>query len=525
MRRHHQRADFAAAGALAFGVAGDHQFLALAALQLDPVAAAAGPIRRVAPLADDALHAQPAGAGDQVVRRFVKRLGQAQRRRLGPPGALQQRLEPGAAFGQRLLAQVGAVQVQQVEQVHHQARAAATVEGVLQRAEVGQAVVARHHHFAIQPGLAHGQGGQGARQLGHARCPVEAIAREQARPAAVDARQQAVAVELQLPQPVGGVGGRLAHQACKLRGGGGGQRHGFRCFRFDSCLRLTGGRWGLIWFGMGGGRLAGLDLRRADRIGQRLGHIELAGGTRHVVAVLDQQPGGFRFAGARLHAHQRPQAGELGAVQAELQLALGQAGARRGYAAGGLPAAAVPDDDAPAAVLPGRNLALEVVVVDRVVFDLHRQPLVARVQARALGHGPAVHGAVQLQPQVVMQARGPVLVDDVLQRALCGRAHGAGRFGRAGEVAPGVVAGEGGAGCRRFNFCSFRRLLGGRWSRFCLVILASLASAAAAGGGRVLGAAARARRAFRRACAGATWLGLWRRGHRRPCRRRPAGCA
>jgi hypothetical protein len=111
-----------------------------------------------------------------------------------------------------------AIQPQQVKRVIDQRVGLAAVKGVLQRAEVGQPVGAGHHDFAVEPGVLHRQGGQRADEGGHARRPVEAIAGEQLGAAGVDAGQQAVAVELQLPQPVGGVGWRIAGQGGELGG-------------------------------------------------------------------------------------------------------------------------------------------------------------------------------------------------------------------------------------------------------------------------------------------------------------------
>jgi hypothetical protein len=62
-----QRAD-AGARTLGVGVAGDHEFLALAAFQLDPFGRAARDIARVAALADHAFQADLAGGGHQPFR-------------------------------------------------------------------------------------------------------------------------------------------------------------------------------------------------------------------------------------------------------------------------------------------------------------------------------------------------------------------------------------------------------------------------------------------------------------------------
>ncbi len=47
-----------------------------------------------------------------------------------------------------------------------------------------------------------------------------------------------------------------------------------------------------------------------------------------------------------------------------------------------------------------------------MIFDVCREPLVPRVVTRPLGHGPRQHHAVELNPEVVVQSRRPVLLDD-----------------------------------------------------------------------------------------------------------------
>ena len=77
-----------------------------------------------------------------------------------------------------------------------------------------------------------------------------------------------------------------------------------------------------------------------------------------------------------------------------------------------------------------------------MIFGAHRQPLVARIKARPLGHRPAQQNAVQLQPQVVMQARGIMLLNEVgksfARRGFLGR-----RLRRLAEIAFSFVLFEG----------------------------------------------------------------------------------
>ncbi len=124
---------------------------------------------------------------------------------------------------------------------------------------------------------------------------------------------------------------------------------------------------------------------------------------------LDQQPVVALLAAPAAHAHQVPETVQLLAVERERQMALAQALVRIVLR---LPAAAVPDHHRAAAVFALRDGALEFVVVDRVVLDLHGEPLVARHQARTARHRPAFHDAVKFEPQVVVQTARRVLLDD-----------------------------------------------------------------------------------------------------------------
>src|SRR5690349_17075634 len=73
----------------------------------------------------------------------------------------------------------------------------------------------------------------------------------------------------------------------------------------------------------------------------------------------------------------------------------------------------VPHHHGAAAVLSLRNGALEGVVFDRMVFHLHRQPLHRRVETGSLGDGPALHDAIEFEPEVEMEMARRVLLDHV----------------------------------------------------------------------------------------------------------------
>ena len=77
--------------------------------------------------------------------------------------------------------------------------------------------------------------------------------------------------------------------------------------------------------------------------------------------------------------------------------------------------AAVPDRHRPGAVLALGDLAVEVEVLQRVVLGAHRQPVVLGGVGQEVRNRPAGQGAVVLEAQIPVQARGAVLLDDEAQ--------------------------------------------------------------------------------------------------------------
>jgi hypothetical protein len=108
---------------------------------------------------------------------------------------------------------------------------------------------------------------------------------------------------------------------------------------------------------------------------------------RSCITVLDQEPVvAFRLAFAiPAHAHQHPTSVQALAVEREFQVALRQPLVRVDL---GFPIAAVPELHRAGAILALRDRALEVAVVERMILDLDREPLVVRIERGALGHRP-----------------------------------------------------------------------------------------------------------------------------------------
>ena len=99
------------------------------------------------------------------------------------------------------------------------------------------------------------------------------------------------------------------------------------------------------------------------------------------------------------------------ALEGELEIALRQR-LLGGLRSLGLPIAAVPQHDRAAAILTLGDRPFEVAIIERMIFDLDRKPLVMRVERRPFGHSPGFENAIQLEPQIVVQAGGVVLLDD-----------------------------------------------------------------------------------------------------------------
>src|SRR5262249_11989346 len=86
------------------------------------------------------------------------------------------------------------------------------------------------------------------------------------------------------------------------------------------------------------------------------------------------------------------------------------------------PGAAVPQDDRAGAVLALRDGAFEAAIVQRMILDMHGQPLFAGNEAGPARDRPAFQDAVHLQAEIVMQPGGVVLLDDETGTARVGSA-------------------------------------------------------------------------------------------------------
>ncbi len=132
------------------------------------------------------------------------------------------------------------------------------------------------------------------------------------------------------------------------------------------------------------------------------------------VVLLDQQPVVPDLPALALiavrHADEAEAALQALALEVEGDVALL---VRLGRVALRLPGAAVPQHHGAAAILALRDGAFERAVFDRMILDLDRQPAVLGIEAGSARDGPALVDAVDLQPEVIVQAARRMHLDDV----------------------------------------------------------------------------------------------------------------
>jgi hypothetical protein len=74
--------------------------------------------------------------------------------------------------------------------------------------------------------------------------------------------------------------------------------------------------------------------------------------------------------------------------------------------------APVPDLDAAGTILPGRDLTLEIGVLQGVILDVDGECALAGLERDTFGHCPAGKRAVALEAEVVVEPPGVVALDD-----------------------------------------------------------------------------------------------------------------
>ena len=147
-----------------------------------------------------------------LICRRERRLGRAEEGGQGSL-ALQQGLRP----------QVVAVEMQEIEGVEDQLFGPAALQRLLQSRNAGHAGRILHGDLAVEDRLSAAQALEGTGQVPVVACPVEAVAGDQPHAFLLDIGHRAIAIELDLMQPV------VAHrrrspQGGELRADDGGQR-------------------------------------------------------------------------------------------------------------------------------------------------------------------------------------------------------------------------------------------------------------------------------------------------------------
>ena len=75
-----------------------------------------------------------------------------------------------------------------------------------------------------------------------------------------------------------------------------------------------------------------------------------------------------------------------------------------------LPRTQIPHHDRSRAVIALGNGSFEIEIRNRMILDLHRQPLISRIKRRPLRNGPRLEHAFHLQPEIVVQTGGTMLL-------------------------------------------------------------------------------------------------------------------
>ncbi len=412
------------------GIGADDDFMASAALGLRPGLGTARLIGRVGLFRDDAFQRQLARRSENGVATGFEMFDETQAWVLA--GIIKQCLQTFLAFGQRQLSQILIALEQQIEGEVDQFVGLAFRQCGLKCCEIRRAVFIERADLPVDDGIR-----QVCRRCRNRRIlgrPVQALTGLQRHLAVFDARLNAVAVELDLVDPAIARGWAFERFA-KLRRYE--LRHRGLCRLFRCWLSLCR-------------RIRGTFLRRQSMIavpnGIRLNvaalHHErfwlpaLAGGDRlhgsaggdggcvvfkdsrailldrEIVVMLDQQPICALAAVAIIaHPHQHEAAMQPLTFQRKLEITLGERLFGR-LVAFRLPVAAIPKHDRTAAILAFRYRTFEVAVVQRMVLDLDSQALVVRIERRSFGHRPGLEDAIEFEPQIIMQPRRVVFLND-----------------------------------------------------------------------------------------------------------------
>ena len=390
----------AGARALGLRVAADHEFLPAVAFDLDPVRRPPAGVRAREPLRHDPLEPHLGSGLEEclaVLQHVIAALHRSQRR--------HDACEELLALRQCKLAQVVPLEPEAVEEdaAHRNPHPGSLdvarlgeVHARLEPLEAGPSALVLRDDLAVQHESIRRQRAKSGRDLRIPPGDVLAAPPDEDHTIALSLREHPHAVVLDLEAPVR-TGGRA------LRQRGQHERHGAdrnlplrRAQRPDPLperLERAGHVPHL------------LDRESRDhRLGIAIDRLLLARGT---VRLLEQEP----FLLLLAHAHERPAPAELESEELQLHLStlvlleriLGLEGAEPPV---------IPHDDRSGSVVPCRDDSLERAVLQRMVLDVDRQPLLLHARRGPFGHRPTLERSVQLEAEVVMHVARPVLLDD-----------------------------------------------------------------------------------------------------------------
>ena len=148
---------------------------------------------------------------------------------------------------------------------------------------------------------------------------------------------------------------------------------------------------------------------RSSRISALFKNVGIAFGAGGIIFALDEQPVLAFFARLAMHANQMPTPGKLLAVKLELQMTLGITDfwSNTGVQVPRSQTMTVPPPYSPLGIVPSKSPYSK-----RMVFDVNRQAFLTGHKARTAGNGPALQNAIHFQPEIIMQPRCIVLLDD-----------------------------------------------------------------------------------------------------------------
>ena len=174
---------------------------------LDPVPGAGAAVGRVGLLSDDALEAELARRLEQLLAPGLDVVGESHR-----PGAGQQPLEESLAVRERERPQVEVLEAEQIEGEERRGQldggavdvgSALEERPLLEQPEARLRLSVEDHDLAVEHEGVAGEGADRAGDLGKGRRRVHAVAVAKHGLSVLAAREQAVAVVLELPDPAG----------------------------------------------------------------------------------------------------------------------------------------------------------------------------------------------------------------------------------------------------------------------------------------------------------------------------------